>query len=443
MHGGRQIELKDICKRFQAVEALTDINLKLERGKVHAFVGENGAGKSTLGKIISGEIRPDIGELIVDGEPTQFYSPRDAIKLGITAISQEITVVPQLSVMNNVFLGIETENNGFFIQNDRLRQRFYQLVERSGFGLPADVLVGSLRVADQKKVEILRALAQDARLIVMDEPTASMAADEAEILLNIVRNLAATGTTVVYISHFLKEVLNLADTVTVLRNGRLIRTALSIKESPESLVTAMLGREMITTFPPKDPPSPDSSVVLSVVGLTQKRLLKQVSFNIRAGEIVGLAGLVGSGRSEVARAIFGAESRESGVIMMDGRKVEVYSTHTAVKVGMALLPESRKLQGLIMCLSVANNISLPHLDAISHGPFVRTRYEHEQTKEMLEKLDIRPADPQEGVTKLSGGNQQKTLFAKWLFRRPRVLIADEPTRGVDIGAKQAIYQLEV
>ncbi len=440
MNSTAHIELRNVGKRFDAVEALANVNLNIERGMIHALVGENGAGKSTLGKIVSGVTRPDQGEVIVNGRQVHYASPRDALVDGITVISQELTLVPKLGVLENVFLGMETHRAGI-LQNDDMRQRYERLTSRSGFSLPTDVPVARMRVADQKKVEILRAIARNAQLIVMDEPTAALSADETDKLLDIIRWLRDAGTTIIYISHFLEEVLGLADIVTVLRNGQLVRTAPAHEETPESLVTAMLGRAMNLAFPPKTHLSPDAPVMLSVEGLTRADLIEDVSLNIRAGEIVGLAGLVGSGRSEVARAIFGADRPDRGAIRINGRHVRIESPADAIRAGIVLLPESRKLQGLVMCLGVGHNVTLPHLDTLSRATLIRGHQEHREMKDLLADLDVRPPEPGVKVTSLSGGNQQKVLFAKWLFRRPRILIADEPTRGVDVGAKQAIYRL--
>ena len=434
------VELRGISKRFGGVQALADIHLVIERGRVHALVGENGAGKSTLGKIISGVIQPDRGEILVDGRPVSLGSPREALNFGIAMIQQEIALVSKLDVLKNVFLGIESNRSGV-LQDQNTRNRFEELNNRTGFNLPADRIVSELSVADQKKVEILKAIARNARLIMMDEPTAALSDDEASKLIEIVHNLRKNGTTIIYISHFLKEVLNVSDTVTVLRNGRLIQTAPARDETSDSLVTAMLGRAMSLTFPPKTFPKANAPLVFSVKDISRKGIVENVSFDIHAGEIVGLAGLVGSGRSEVARAIFGADRRDSGVIEIDGRPVRINNPSEAVAAGIALLPESRKTQGLLMRLPVGHNITLPHLRQISRGQVVEQRKEQQETTRLLLELDVRPPQPRVRVDSLSGGNQQKVLFSKWLFRRPRLLIADEPTHGVDVGAKLAIYQL--
>lgn len=434
------VEIRGISKRFGGAQALADIHLTIERGTVHALVGENGAGKSTLGKIISGVIQPDSGELIVEGRPVRFASPREALESGIAMIQQEIALVPKLTVLKNVFLGIET-NHGGVLQDRDNRRRFDELNHHTGFDLPADRLVSSLSIAEQKKVEILKAIARNAQLLVMDEPTAALPDDEAAKLMEIVRSLRKAGTTIVYVSHFLEEVLNVADDITVLRNGQFIQTTSAKDESPESLVVAMLGRAMSMTFPPKTFHQVDAPEVFSVEALSRGEIIKDITFNIRAGEIVGLAGLVGSGRSEVARAIFGADRKSSGNLKINGKEVQINDPGDAVDVGIAFLPESRKAQGLLMRLPIGHNVTLPHLKSISRGRIIQDGKEIRQATRLLQELDVRPPDPRERVDSLSGGNQQKVLFGKWLFRRPLLLIADEPTHGVDVGAKLAIYQL--
>ena len=434
------VEICGISKRFGGAQALVDIQITIERGSIHALVGENGAGKSTLGKIICGIIQPDSGELIVEGRPVSFASPREALEHGIAMIQQEIALVPKLTVLRNVFLGIETNHGGVLWERDT-RQRFEDLSHRTGFDLPADRMVSSLSIADQKKVEILKAIARNAQLLVMDEPTATLSDDESAKLIEIVRGLQKTGTTIVYVSHFLKEVLSVADTVTVLRNGQFIQTTAAKDESPESLVVAMLGRSMSMTFPPKTFPKADAPVIFSVNALSRKEIVKEITFCVRAGEIVGLAGLVGSGRSEVARTIFGADRRSSGTIKVDDKVVKINDPKDAVEAGIAFLPESRKTQGLLMHLPISHNITLPHLQSISRWRVIQNHGEVSETTRLLQELDVRPPLSEARVDSLSGGNQQKVLFGKWLFRRPRLLIADEPTHGVDVGAKLAIYQL--
>ncbi len=412
----------------------------VERGSIHALVGENGAGKSTFGKLVAGLLAPDGGELLVDGHRVNFHSSRDALLAGITIVGQERTVIPQTTVIENVFLGRERHTAGI-VNGKALRDRYARLCEASGFSLPAKARVGSLRIPEQLQVEILRALARDAQLIVMDEVTAALTPDECERLFSVIRQLNAEGRTIVYISHFLEEVLSLAGTVSVLRDGQLIRTGPTEKESPATLISAMLGRAVELNYPAKKPPPVGSPVLLSVRGLSRGRFLKDISFDVRAGEIVSLSGLIGSGRTEVARAVFGADPRESGEIEVAGRAFAMKRPRDAIRAGLALVPESRKEQGLLMRMPIVDNLSLVHMDEVSKLGVFNFRRERERARDLVERLDVRAAGLKALVDTLSGGNQQKVLFGKWLFRTPRVLIADEPTRGVDVGAKHAIHEL--
>jgi ABC-type sugar transport system ATPase subunit len=434
------IELRGIAKRFGGVQALLDVDLTISRGAIHALVGENGAGKSTLGKLIAGVHQADAGELCVDGRPVSYRSPHDALKHGLTMMAQEISLVPGRSVIENVFLGRESHRGGV-TKARALRARYDELSDRAGFKLPAAAPVDSLRLADQQKVEILRALARNAELIVMDEPTAALTADEGEKLFEIVRALRARGTTIVYVSHFLGEVLSLVDTITVLKDGRLVRTSRVGEETEQTLVTAMLGRSLDVAFPEKAYPAADAPVVLSVNGLSRKGTVDNVSFEVRAGEIVGLAGLVGSGRSEVARAIFGADRADAGEVRLMGKRLDVSSPRDAIRAGVVLLPESRKEQGLVMGRPVFENVTLPNLRSVSVGPVVHARREKATVASIMQRLGVAISRAGSPVGDLSGGNQQKVMFAKWLLRTPKVLIADEPTRGVDVGAKRSIYEL--
>jgi ABC-type sugar transport system ATPase subunit len=432
--------VRGVSKRFGGVQALADVSVTIMAGSIHGLVGENGAGKSTLAKVIGGVHRPDDGELLVDGRHVTFHAPRDALADGIATIAQEIALVPARTVLENVMLGIESSSAGV-VRSREVRRRFDELNARTGFNLDPLALVRSLRTAEQQKVEIMRAIARDARLLLMDEPTAALTRDETERLLDTVRSLAAGGTAIVLVSHYLEEVLSVCDTVTAMRNGRLIRTAPASQETPETLVAAMIGRELSLEFPPKQLPPADAPVVLEARGLTRGRELQSVSLTVRAGEIVGLAGLVGSGRTEVARAIFGADSLDEGQVLFEGAPVTVKGPRHAARLGIAMLPESRKEQGLFMIRPVRENISIVDVQAIARIGVVDRRTEGRRTRKLAEDLDVRTASQEAMVTTLSGGNQQKVLFAKWLFRRPKLLIADEPTRGVDVGAKRQIHEL--
>ncbi|HZT16053.1 MAG TPA: sugar ABC transporter ATP-binding protein [Gaiellaceae bacterium] len=434
------IELRGVGKRFGGIQALHGIDLAIRHGSIHALVGENGAGKSTLGKIIAGVHRPDEGELLVDGRTVEYRAVRDALAHGTTIIAQEPTLVPHRSVLENVFLGVE-DSVGGVVARRRLARRYAELVRDSGIELPPKRLARALSVADQQKAEILRAIARRVRLIIMDEPTSALTRDEAERLYGLIRRLRDSGTTIVYVSHLLAEVLRLADTVTVLRDGRHIRTGPAADETPERLVAAMLGRSIELTFPEKRPPPADAPVVLSVRGLSRPPAVREVSFEVRAGEIVGLAGLIGSGRTEVARAICGADRPAAGTVELAGRPLRLRSPREAIAQGLVMLPEDRKAQGLLMLRSVVDNVTLPYLRDVSSGGVIRPALERRRARDVVERLDVRTRSTRAAVSTLSGGNQQKVLFARWLFRRPRVLIADEPTRGIDIGAKRAIYEL--
>jgi ABC-type sugar transport system ATPase subunit len=433
------IELSGVGKEFGAVQALADIDLDVTPGEVHALVGENGAGKSTLGKIVMGAHTPSAGVLKIDGIERTFHSPRDALSHGLTGISQEIALAPQRSVMENVFLGREPHRRGV-IRRRELRAQFRDLDERTGFGIPADAKVGSLSIADQQRVEILAAVARDARVIVMDEPTAALSAVESEQLFGVLRQLRASGTTVIYISHFLKEVLSLADRITVLRDGRIVQSGPAMGETEESLITSMLGRPLTQTFPRKCAPGADAPVRLSVRGVSRGRV-RDVSFDVRAGEIVGLAGLIGSGRTETARVLFGADPAEHASVSVDERPVDVRSPRDAMRQGIVYLPESRRDDGLMMGRTGTDNVALPHLRQFSRFGVLRLRDQARRCAAMLERVQASSHAATAPVGTLSGGNQQKVLFGRCLLDEPKVFIADEPTRGIDIGAKVALYSL--
>lgn len=434
------VELRAVSRRFVAVQALQDIDLTINQGDIHALVGENGAGKSTLGKIISGVERPDAGALLIHGQPRDYAHPREALRDGITTITQEIALLKNQSVLHNVLLGQEISRAGV-LQRRAMLAEFGRLVELTGFSLEPDTVVGRLHMADQRKVEVLQAIARDARLIIMDEPTAMLADDETRVFLDIVRSLQRSGHTIIFISHFLEEVLALADVVTVMRNGRIVRTAPTAQETTRSLVEAMLGRSMLEMYPPRRPRPVGAPVVFEVRGLEAPGL-GRIDLQLRAGEITGLAGLVGSGRSRLARTLFGAGEIHAGEIAVRGERVQLRSTADAIRAGIFLLPESRKEQGLLLKQSIRWNLSLPHMRRIAHpGGIVNQGRENARIHQLLEMLNVMPPAPRLIVNRLSGGNQQKVLFGKWLFEQPTVFLVDEPTRGIDIGARRAIYQL--
>ncbi len=435
---GVHVELRDVAKSFGGARALEAVSLQIGRGSIHALVGENGAGKSTLGNILSGVIAPDRGQLLIGGEPVSFHSPREAIARGIVLIAQELSIVPALSVAENVLLGTEPRRAGF-VARRALRRRYAELAHAAGFELSGEQSAGRLRTADQQKVEILRALGRDAELIVMDEPTAALGRQDAAKLHDVIRGLAARGTTVVFVSHFLGEVLDLADEVTILRDGRVVRTAQAADETQESMLNAMLGRSLGATFPVKQPVTEEAPVVLAVENLRAPGV-SGVSFDVRAGEIVGLAGLVGAGRTELARALCRAQRVASGTVQVADGDV-TGGPRAALRSGLAMIPESRQEHGLLPGRSIAENVSLASLARLSRVGIVRRRAERRAVARALEQAAVHPVSQALPVGTLSGGNQQKTLFARMLLSGPRVLIADEPTRGVDVGARRAIYEL--
>lgn len=434
------VELRGVSKSFGGPRILTDITLAIAPGSVHGLVGENGAGKSSLSKIIAGLISADEGEVVVRGEAVVFRSPREALAHGVATIAQELALVPALTVAENVFLGTEPRRASF-VRRRALRARFDELVRETGFSLRADAVVGSLRTADQQKVEILRALASGASFIIMDEPTAALSAQDATRLHGVIRSLAASGRTVLLISHFLSEVIELCDTVTILRDGHLVRTAAAADETESTLVEGMLGRSLGSVFPPKQLPDPAAAEVLRVEGLTAAGV-NGVSFTVRAGEILGLAGLVGAGRSEIAHAVFGSSRRRGGQVNIADITTRRGSIARSLKAGVFLIPESRKHQGLVLQRSVRENVTLSNLAAFSRGSWVKRRAERRDAARILGEVTVH-GDDGRTVAQLSGGNQQKVLFARALQLPRRLLIADEPTRGVDIGSRRAIYDLLV
>jgi ABC-type sugar transport system ATPase subunit len=434
------VELVGVTKRFGATVALDAVDVEVMTGTVHAIVGENGAGKSTLGKIVAGVLQPDAGTLKVGGQAVRFGSPRAALDHGITTIAQELSLVPARSVVENVYLGVEDGRFGI-VDTRALRRRLDELMEREDIHVSPTALVRELSPHEQQKVEILRALARDSQFIIMDEPTARLSADETLSLRKTVRDLADTGHTIVFVSHFLEEVLEVSDAITIMRDGRIIRTSACADETYDSCIEGMIGRTLESTFPPKRELPADAATVLRVDGLTRKGVFEDVSFTVRAGEIVVMAGLVGSGRTEVVRAVFGADPITSGAIELQGEAVHFRAPGEAIAKGMAMIPESRKEQGLVLGRSVRENVSLPHLRRFSSAGVLRTRDERSRVAEMMERAGVHGIASEAQARNASGGNQQKMLFARWLLAEPPLLIADEPTRGVDVGSKRNIYDL--
>ncbi|MFN8623437.1 MAG: sugar ABC transporter ATP-binding protein [Chloroflexota bacterium] len=431
------LECREIGRTFGSTVALDGVSVSFRKGSVHALVGENGAGKSTLGKIIAGVQPQDRGDLVRGGTPVHFRSPRAALEHGIALVAQELALVPRLTVAQNVFLGAEPKRAGF-IDRGALMARYAALAAEAGFDLPGDVEAWRLPLAHQQQVEILRALARRADLIVLDEPTAALSGAEVEKLHAVVRALRAAGKTVVLVSHFLREVLDLADTITILRDGRLVRTGPAADETEATLIAGMLGRAATSTYPAKRLPEAGAPAVLAVRDLVAPGV-RGMSFEVRAGEILGFAGLVGAGRTEMARAIYGAAPVESGVVELRGADAW-RNPRGAIKAGLAMIPESRKTEGLMLGRPVRENVSLAAIPTLTRGGFLRRGEERSVVGDALTR-SAATASQEQRAGSLSGGNQQKLLFARALLTSPRLVIADEPTRGVDIGARASVYRL--
>ncbi len=416
---------------------MRDIALDIRQGEIHGLIGENGAGKSTLGKVIGGYYPATTGSLTVFGNRPSTWDPPTALANGVAIMHQELQLVPAMTVAENVFLGLEHDRWGVLLRDEA--RRLDDLMENSGFALDPDAVVADLSIADQQKIEILRALARDARVIVMDEPTSSLSKDEVGQLHEAMRALRREGRTVIYVSHYLEDILVVTDRVTVLRDGLHVKTGPTRRESRGSLVSAMLGRgKTETPFPEKCPPVA-SVPVLQVSRLSNRSGVNDATLEVGAGEIVGLIGLVGSGRSEIVRAIIGADPSEDGDVLVRGTLYVDRTLARSARMGLVMVPEDRRRQGLVMTMGVRANITLPHLRRYARAGVVRSAAEISRVRDLIYYFQVRPADPDGDVARYSGGNQQKVLFGKWLAENPGIVILDEPSRGVDVGARERIH----
>ncbi|HVD14200.1 MAG TPA: sugar ABC transporter ATP-binding protein [Actinomycetota bacterium] len=431
--------LEHASKSFGSVRALEDGSIELYPGQTHALVGENGAGKSTLVKILAGVHRPDSGRLLLEGRELRLHGPADARDAGIAVIYQEPTLFPDLSVAENIFMGRQPLAAGRRIDARAMRDQVEALMQRLGVPLDPSRPARGLSIADQQIVEIAKALSFDAQVIVMDEPTAALSGAEVERLFSVARTLQDHGAAVLFISHRLDEVFALCQRVTVMRDGRQVFTGPLEGLSTDDLIRRMVGRELDALYPKQEATRGD--VALSVRRLTREGVFTDVSFDLHHGEIVGLAGLVGAGRSEVARAAFGIDRRDAGEVIVEGRQLPPGSPTAAMAAGMGFVPEDRREQGLVMDLSIARNASLASLGRLRRGLFIRDADERRLAADWAARLQLRYAHLSDPVSALSGGNQQKVVLSKWLARRPTVLIVDEPTRGIDVGAKAEVHRL--
>ncbi|MEF3404242.1 sugar ABC transporter ATP-binding protein [Agromyces sp. CCNWLW203] len=435
------LDVEGVSKGFPGVQALDDVRLDLRHGEVLALVGENGAGKSTLMKLLAGIYTPDAGTFRLNGEELSIEGPRHAQELGISIIHQEFNLMPDLTVAQNIFIGRERRAGGLFLDERALNRRAQELFDRLGLALDPTERVERLTVARQQMVEIAKALSFDAKVLIMDEPTAALNDAEVDVLFELIRRFRTPDTGVIYISHRMEELARISDRISVLRDGRYIGTRVTAETAPKEVIALMVGREIVGE---QRPPAAETAgePVLSVRGLTTRNLLRDVSFDVHAGEILGFAGLMGAGRTEVARAVVGADRRESGEILVHGRAVTIGNPAEAARLGIGYLSEDRKHLGVLLERSVRENIVLASLREYVSGPGFVSGARIEQTgREYVEKLRIKTPSTAQLVKNLSGGNQQKVVIAKWLAKDCEVLIFDEPTRGIDVGAKEEIYTL--
>jgi rhamnose transport system ATP-binding protein len=437
-NGTPLVELRGLTKTYGGVHALSDVGFAIQPATVHALVGENGAGKSTLVKILTGVIHPDDGQILVDGEPRRIGDPQAAHRLGIVAMYQEPTVFPDLTVAENVFAGRRPLGRLHTVDWASMRSQASAILDELGVDFGPETPVRGLAVADRQLLEIAKALSSQTRLLIMDEPTAALSPHEAENLFATVRRLRERGVTMVFISHRLEEVSAIADVVTVLRDGRHVATR-PVAELPHAeIVRLMVGRSIDALFPKEDAEIGD--VVLRATGLARAGVFSNVSFELRRGEIVGLAGFVGAGRTEVARSIFGIDALDEGQLWIDGRPFWPRSPRAALRRGLAYLPEDRLQQGLVQPMSVSENVSMAILPELSPAGILRPRRERALARRFMDQLSIKARAPAQVVRSLSGGNQQKVVLAKWLAAEPRILLLDEPTHGVDVGTKADVHR---
>ena len=432
------LHFESVSKRFPGVQALRSVTLDVRRGSCHALVGENGAGKSTLGKILAGIYTPDEGCILLDGRPLRCRTPRDAHLAGIGIVHQELAFCENLSVAENLNLG-RLPHRGPFLARRALHEAARAALAAIDCHVAPEALVAELPVGQQQLVQIAGAIAAGARILVFDEPTSSLSQVEAERLFALIRRLPAQGVTALYISHRMEEIFDLCDTATVLRDGELITTRPVADLTRDDLVRMMIGRRLEDTASP--PPAARGSELLAITGLSSPGRIRDVSLAVHAGEIVGLAGLVGAGRTEVLEAIFGIDPHARGAFSIGGRALRVDSPDAAMRAGLGLVPEDRKRHGLVLGMSAEANLSLPTLARVARCGWVRRRREQAQARSYFDRLRVRAPSPQTPAASLSGGNQQKLVIAKWLAAECRVLLLDEPTRGVDVGAKAEIHAL--
>ncbi|MCL7746840.1 sugar ABC transporter ATP-binding protein [Halalkalibacter alkaliphilus] len=436
------LEIKDVTRKFPGVIALKGVSFDIRRGEVHALVGENGAGKSTLMKILSGVQKPSSGQILLNGKEVTFTSPKEAQELGISIIHQEFSLIPYLNGVENIFLGREIRKSGGLLDKKTMRKKAEEVLTRLNADIDLSKPVARLSVANQQFIEIAKAIAIDTKVLIFDEPTASLTGKEIDKLFDLIAMLKANGVTIIYISHHLDEILEMCDRLTCLRDGEFVGTRDVVGCTKQDIVKMMVGREITNAFP--DRPSwadRDEELFLEVKKLRNSEL-EDVNFKLKKGEILGIAGLVGAGRTETVRALIGADATDEKEVYLDGMKVDIKSPTDALAYGIGLIPESRKTQGLILGMTVKKNITLPILKKVSKNfGIIDKKEEKNVVTQSIQDLLIKTPTMEQKVKFLSGGNQQKVVLAKWLNTECKILIFDEPTRGIDIGAKEEIYKL--
>lgn len=431
--------MRDISKRFPGVLALDNVSLSIERGEVHALLGENGAGKSTLMKILSGAYKKDAGEIIFDGQPVQINSPRQAQELGVSIIYQELNLVPQLSVAENIFLSSLPMKNPACIDWKRVYSDAQTIIDSLEVDINVRSRISSLGIAQQQMVEIAKALNHQAKVIVMDEPSAPLTDKETAKLFKTIAKLKSEGVAVIYISHRLEETMQIADRATIMRDGKTITTVNVSDITIDDLIRGMVGHDLKEQFPKRD--CPIGEVGFHVEGISREGILNNISFEARKGEVVGICGLVGAGRTETARAIFGIDPKDAGRVFIDGKEAVIRKPLDAINAGIGFVTEDRKTEGLILCRDCKENISIAALRDFVRSGKLNLRREQKSCQDYVEKMHIKTPSLRQKVVNLSGGNQQKIVLAKWLMSDAKVLFLDEPTRGIDIGAKVEVYNI--
>lgn len=435
------LELDNIEKSFSTVKVLKNVNIKIRKGTVHALIGENGAGKSTMMKIVSGIYSPNNGKIIFNGEEISNMTPEKSLGLGIAMIHQELSPEPYMTIAENIFLGREPLQNGLarkFVDKRKMNEDSKKILETMSLHFDVNQKMNELNLAGKQMIEIAKAISRNASVIIMDEPTSSLTDNEVEILFEQIKKLKESGVAIVYISHKMDEIFALADDITVLRDGEVVSSDTADKYTMESLITKMVGREIKDVYPKREVPI--GECVAEFSHLSGKGF-NDVSFKVNKGEILGMAGLVGAGRTEVTRAIFGLDPLKTGIIKIDNKEITIKSTKGAVKAGIAMVPEDRKEIGLVLCRSVRENISMASLGKISSNGFLDLKQERKNSEDMIKNLRIKTDNRENPVSSLSGGNQQKVVLAKWILQDVKLLILDEPTRGIDVGSKSEIYSM--